>query len=162
MDIQNLKNVKEMSEKLEADILIYSGEITNEGEIQRAIRVALAYGERLILKRGNLPSTTELVKLVQGYPDHGFVIDYEEAKQIFKVVRKHDELEEIFGKSLEDLKYPASHAMIKKIHPGENYEESNKRANLEGVRKVNSKTRKTDCGDNGAILPIHESEKSTA
>jgi hypothetical protein len=60
------------------------------GEIQRAINIATAYGTRL--DRGNLKSGA-LDKLVQGYPAHGFVVDYEEAKTIFKKVRMADTLE---------------------------------------------------------------------
>lgn len=59
------------------------------GATQRAVEIALAYGERLLKKSKNLKSLKELISLVQGYPDHGFVIDYEEALVLFKNVRKN-------------------------------------------------------------------------
>jgi hypothetical protein len=55
------------------------------GEIDRAVRIALEYGERLGQK--NLKDGA-LFKLVAEYPDHGFVIDRKEAKELFNVVRE--------------------------------------------------------------------------
>ena len=46
------------------------------------------------------------------------MIDYEEAKNIFKVVRKHTINEEIVGKSL-NIKYPAREQVIEKLFPQE-------------------------------------------
>jgi len=61
------------------------------GENQRAIRIALHYCE--MLKTENIKDDAIPV-LISGYPDHGFVIDDEEAKKIFSNVRKptHKEL----------------------------------------------------------------------
>ena len=56
------------------------------GEIQRAIKISVAYGERL--GRPNLKSSGSLDKLVQGYPSHGFVIDAAEAAEIYKKVSR--------------------------------------------------------------------------
>lgn len=47
------------------------------GEVQRAIKIADAYGKRLC------EDTSIVSRLIAGYPSHGFVIDYEEAKRIF-------------------------------------------------------------------------------
>lgn len=64
------------------------------GEVQRAIKIAEAYGRRLT-------DNHELViKLIVGYPSHGFVIDFEEAKDIFSNVRWVDENESIFEQLL--------------------------------------------------------------
>lgn len=55
------------------------------GEVQRAVNIANAYGERLDtgnLKRGALDI------LVEGYPTHSFVIDYSEASKLFNRVRE--------------------------------------------------------------------------
>lgn len=55
------------------------------GEVQRAIKIAYAYADRLSspnLKQGAMK------KLVEDYPSHGFVIDMEEAKQLFQVVER--------------------------------------------------------------------------
>lgn len=55
------------------------------GEVQRLIDIAKAYGERL--NRKNLNDDT-LKKLVQDYPSHTFIIDYQEAVSLFKKVEK--------------------------------------------------------------------------
>jgi len=55
------------------------------GEIQRATNIANAYGEKL--DSGNLRRGA-LEKLVEGYPSHSFVIDFPEAKTIFRTVRQ--------------------------------------------------------------------------
>lgn len=47
------------------------------GEVQRAIKIANEYGTRLC-DRHDL-----IAKLIVGYPSHGFVIDFQEAKEIF-------------------------------------------------------------------------------
>lgn len=55
------------------------------GEVQRAVRIAQAYAEKL--GQPNLkPKAMET--LVEGYPAHGFVIDFEEAKRLFKTVTR--------------------------------------------------------------------------
>jgi hypothetical protein len=51
------------------------------GEVQRAIKIADAYGRRLC------DDTSIVSRLIAGYPSHGFVIDYEEASKIFPNVR---------------------------------------------------------------------------
>lgn len=55
------------------------------GEHQRAMGIALAYGERLKKKSENLKDGT-LNKLIVGYPAHGFVIDRSEARELFEKV----------------------------------------------------------------------------
>lgn len=52
------------------------------GEVQRAIKIAAEYGKRLC-KDNRL-----ITKLMSGYPSHGFVIDFQEAKTMFPNVRK--------------------------------------------------------------------------
>jgi hypothetical protein len=51
------------------------------GEVQRAIKIANEYGTRLC-DRHDL-----IAKLIVGYPSHGFVIDFQEATEIFGNVR---------------------------------------------------------------------------
>ena len=92
------------------------------GETQRAVKIALAYGLRLIKERGNLKSVKELTRLVKHYPEHGFVIDYLEASQIFKKIRKNNEDEALICENLEDdiAKYPSSHMqppVVMKLYP---------------------------------------------
>lgn len=70
------------------------------GEVQRAINIANAYGQKL--DKGNLKKGA-LEKLVQGYPTHGFVIDIDEAKNIFTKVRNTDKLEASIGRELSSI-----------------------------------------------------------
>jgi len=54
------------------------------GELGRHVQIALDYGNRIghnNLKEGALN------KLISGYPSHGFIIDREEAEELFKTVR---------------------------------------------------------------------------
>ena len=51
------------------------------GEVNRAIRIADDYGTRLLKEKD---SSNVLRRLIGDYSSHGFVIDYEEAKAIFK------------------------------------------------------------------------------
>lgn len=64
------------------------------GEIDRAMRIAEAYGERLVRGRGNAKRET-LGTLLAGYPSHEFVIDRQEAIELFNCVRPptDDEME---------------------------------------------------------------------
>lgn len=68
------------------------------GEMQRAIDIAIQYGQRLGVPK-------EIINhLVQGYPSHSFVIDYEEALVLFpncRLINKNEcllllELQRIF------------------------------------------------------------------
>lgn len=52
-------------------------------EVERSLRIANKYGERL--KTRNLREGA-LEELIVAYPSHGFVIDRDEARQIFKRV----------------------------------------------------------------------------
>jgi hypothetical protein len=58
-------------------------------EVQRALNTAIEYGNRLNTKNDR----EILAKLSSNYPSHGFVIDIEEAKQLFSCVREPDETE---------------------------------------------------------------------
>jgi hypothetical protein len=79
------------------------------GEVQRAVNIARAYGERL--DKGNLKAGG-LDKLVQEYPTHGFVIDLEEAQTIFSNVRAADSLEASIAFSLPGLRSQPSQPFI--------------------------------------------------
>ncbi len=75
------------------------------GEIARAMSIAQEYGLRLDKVSNNLRETREhsaLQKLVNGYPSHRFVIDREEAQELFKRVREPTDDEQAFVDSLED------------------------------------------------------------
>lgn len=62
------------------------------GEVSRAMRVGREYGDRLSHVSQNLRDGT-LHKLVNGYPSHGFVIDRQEASELFVNVRIPTEAE---------------------------------------------------------------------
>jgi len=66
------------------------------GEIQRAIKIAEKYGTRLL--RGH--NRDIISKLIVGYPSHGFVIDFDEAKDLFCNVRWLDNDEKIIEELL--------------------------------------------------------------
>ena len=72
------------------------------GEIERAVQVAKAYGERLGRIGRNFRTTTALDDLVSGYPSHTFVIDREEAERLFRRVRRPEEDEAWLTEFLED------------------------------------------------------------
>lgn len=61
------------------------------GAIERAINIASDYGKRLASK--NVRPTT-IDRLVNRYSSHNFVIDLEEAKELFHIVRVPNEVEE--------------------------------------------------------------------
>lgn len=64
------------------------------GEVRRAVRVAKDYATRL------KADARVINRLVEGYPSHTFVIDFEEAQEIFNDVRLTDLLENRLGTSL--------------------------------------------------------------
>ncbi len=68
------------------------------GEMNRIMRVAQDYGKRLSRKFLSQNRNEVIEQLASGYHEHGFVIDYEEAKQLFQEeeveVREPTELEQ--------------------------------------------------------------------
>jgi hypothetical protein len=69
------------------------------GEVSRALKIGKEYGERLGFFSMNLHDDA-LVRLVEKYPSHGFVIDRSEAEELFLHVRDASKEE----KDLIDLK----------------------------------------------------------
>ncbi len=57
------------------------------GDITRSMNVASAYGLRLAKNGKNLKANA-LTKLVSGYPSHGFIIDFDEAGELFEHIRR--------------------------------------------------------------------------
>ena len=57
------------------------------GENSRAMKIGHDYGMRLGMVSNNLKSRETIEKLTSSYSSHGFVIDREEASQLFKEVR---------------------------------------------------------------------------
>ncbi|MQJ01441.1 SppA protein, partial [Escherichia coli] len=64
------------------------------GEHQRAMSIAITYGQRLADKPSSLKEGA-LGKLIASYPSHGFVIDRKEAKELFKCVEHPEGITEI-------------------------------------------------------------------
>lgn len=62
------------------------------GESERAMQIAARYGERLQAGGKNVKGNA-LSTLLESYPDHGFVIDIEEARLLFNRVRRPQEAE---------------------------------------------------------------------
>jgi hypothetical protein len=62
-------------------------EVMHVGEAARAMKIAEEYGQRLDRVADNLKDGSSLGTLVAGYPSHGFVIDMNEARSLFKNVR---------------------------------------------------------------------------
>ena len=56
------------------------------GEVIRAMTVAQEYGDRLLQTSQNL-NDEALQQIISGYPSHNFVIDFDEAKEMFKNAR---------------------------------------------------------------------------
>lgn len=66
------------------------------GDVQRAIKIASAYGERIL--GANNEDIESVKKLIGNYPSHTFVIDYKEMKSLFpkkKIRRPSDQEYEI-------------------------------------------------------------------
>jgi hypothetical protein len=73
------------------------------GEHQRAMNIAIAYGERLNAKFRNT-TRAKIEKLLTSYPAHGFVIDRKEVKELFTNVREPNSQEDtIFAFLLDHL-----------------------------------------------------------
>ncbi len=72
------------------------------GEVKRSMAIAKEYGRRLNEKSKNLKEDA-LDSLVSGYPSHSFAIDLEEAKNLFKNVRKCTKDELLLLDDLDDL-----------------------------------------------------------
>lgn len=72
------------------------------GEMQRATRVALEYGQRLNSYANNLKEDA-LEALISAYPSHGFVIDRKEAAELFQRVSPLLESEQNFCNAFWDV-----------------------------------------------------------
>ena len=66
------------------------------GEAARSNLIALHYGKRLSMKRSTMHPNA-LSKLITGYPSHGFVIDREEAAELFINVSEFGPCEELLA-----------------------------------------------------------------
>lgn len=76
------------------------------GDIERSLRIASAYGKRLMVRSKNFKEKT-LELLTDSYPSHGFVIDKPEAETLFKNVRSPSVEEDQLRCLLETVGYVA-------------------------------------------------------
>lgn len=76
------------------------------GEVNRAMKIAMKYGE--VLNKGSKNLKDEaLVQMTTGYPDHGFVLDREQIKELFENVREASAVEAELATELGQLaKWP--------------------------------------------------------
>ncbi|RIK38018.1 MAG: hypothetical protein DCC55_22530, partial [Chloroflexi bacterium] len=82
------------------------------GENERAMKVAVEYGRRLN------PDLRKVNRLTVEYPSHIFVIDFEEAEEIFGNVREPTDLEIVFEHDMmETLEEKTGHSCIRMPHP---------------------------------------------
>jgi Serine dehydrogenase proteinase len=126
------------------------------GEIERAVKISIEYGERIGKK--NLKDKA-LARLVAGYPDHGFVIDKKEAEDLFKKVREPSDLEY----ELADLVQPiVKSSLIKRDNnivenltelylKEESEKENHGKNNNKGSGKNKRAEQQKDSADNGKV-----------
>ena len=78
-------------------------------EVDRMMKIAKEYGERLGGANLNDDSGESLERLISGYPTHEFIIDPKEAREIFKTVLSPSESENVVVDLLPDwVLYPTS------------------------------------------------------
>lgn len=107
------RTASELAATMVADLLkpIYSQiDPARIGEDQRAMNITKNYGARLAQRSKILKGQQSLDFLVSAYPDHGFVIDYEEAKGLFTDVSEPTE-------SMEKLATQLGHKALLPIRP---------------------------------------------
>lgn len=86
------------------------------GAVERSITIASDYGKRLSAKTQNVKRGT-IDKLVNGYPSHSFVIDLDEARELFNEVRTPDTIEEELAECISWVtRDPASQAFVQKLN----------------------------------------------
>lgn len=73
--------------------------------MSRLLSVAEEYAVRLLTPRYSLDEAKQIAsRLVENYPDHGFVIDYEEASSFgLRVNEATDDQEDLFAQAFEEL-----------------------------------------------------------
>lgn len=108
------------------------------GETERAMRIGLAYGKRLIELGKNL-TENRLKDLISEYPSHGFVINYSEAKTLFNRVREPSDEEQGIVKSLGILASRVYRTTANRVGPFK----------LQGTAEVMDTEEEGDNGDDG-------------
>ncbi len=80
------------------------------GEMARSMKIATAYGKRLMVRSENFTEKT-LETLRDTYPSHGFVIDKSEVETLFNNVRSPSEYEDNLRCALGNLGYSPDRSM---------------------------------------------------
>ncbi len=114
------------------------------GEVARSMRIATAYGQRLMMRSGNFTEKT-LGLLRDTYPSHSFVIDKTEVKRLFINVRTPSVDEDTFGKSLGEIAYKPQESPYMCFLSDEIGEKENGKDSKNNDKK---KSKKTDRGTN--------------
>lgn len=143
------------------------------GEHQRAMSIAITYGQRLSDKSGSLKDGA-LVKLIASYPSHGFVIDRKEARELFKDVQSPsgltETLYEFFCKKIHDGDIPTfgkPKVLDFTFKPEENEEEINAKESATGDGDAQQNVREPDpgkprSGKRGRAKPEQDQEATGA
>lgn len=88
--------------------------------------------------------------MIESYPDHGFVIDFEESKNIFKKVRKCNDLE-VKVLSFASLQFKErGDTHVDRIYPKETVKQENTTSD---IRRNNESVGKSNKGARGNDLP---------
>ena len=94
------------------------------GEVQRSIKIASSYAERIV-KGGEISESVK--KLIGNYPSHSFVIDYEEMKELFKmkkITRPHKDTLILEKELAGFVRKPAKKSLVSYIEPEPEDEEA--------------------------------------
>ena len=128
------------------------------GELSRAMQIGIDYGEELIKnKRGNIDKNS-LVKLATTYNDHGYVIDFEQASQIFKSVRADDQLEQSVTEEYKNIiRYPQKNTFVLKLYGKDKVNESKKK---QGTKRSGKKTTRTSKNERSNISKLNPKKSS--
>jgi hypothetical protein len=154
----SFKLAAEISQKMSTELMSKIYEQINPdsiGQDARDLSIAKQYCDRLSSKSGNL-RTGSVERLVHGYPSHDFVIDLEEAREIFVNI-------EMPTQSLNGLLMKHAHKMIvpRTSTPVVEFIDEAVSSELESVNSDAEKTNDRD-GDDGAVAQSAGNERRTS
>lgn len=173
-----LKTATEMASKLAIGTIapiVAQIDPLHVGEVSRAMNIGMEYGRRLAKTSKNTKDTLEdtLQRLSNDYPSHGFVIDREEAKDIFNIIREPTVREEHLLNLLSYLsKVPnrdqVFHVYLSNQKAEEKNEDHYEQDHSEGTEHSGESISATEgfCGEqeseskDGEVLPITKKRKT--
>lgn len=131
------------------------------GSAQRAIDIARAYGKRLSTMSGNLKPDA-LDQLINSYPTHSFVIDHDEAKELFTRVDEFTENEENVYKLFEAFtRNPAPDGIVLDLEQFLPAKEGKENETSDGDTGTNSKSESTTTSEKPPPERQQRSNQST-